>query len=163
MMNEHVRDRVVGVVLFAFAAVWCAVVWTTVPEGYGEALVGSRDVPFWLGLALAALALALIGKSYFGASTPSEAEEKTVPDRASEWLAGGVVTVSLIAYALLMEWFGFVVATVVVVIALLRFGLNVRSLKLILGMSLIMGFGIYFVMGGLMGVYLPRGTIISPF
>jgi hypothetical protein len=161
-MSEHVRDRIVGVVLVAFAAVWCIVVWTTVPEGYGEALVGSRDVPFWLGLALAALALALIGKSYFGASAPSEAEEK-VPDRTSEWLAGGVVTVSLVAYALLMEWFGFVVATVVVVIALLRFGLNVRSLKLILGMSLIMGFGIYFVMGGLMGVYLPRGTIISPF
>jgi hypothetical protein len=86
-----------------------------------------------------------------------------ISPRTSEWLAGGVVAGSLIAYALLMEWFGFVVATVVVVIALLRFGLNVRSLKLILGMSLIMGFGIYFVMGGLMGVYLPRGTIISPF
>jgi hypothetical protein len=162
MMNEHVRDRIVGVVLVAFAAVWCVVVWTTVPEGYGEALVGSRDVPFWLGLALGALALALIGKSYFGASATPEAKEK-VPDRASEWLAGGVVAVSLVAYALLMEWFGFVVATVVVVTALLRFGLNVRSLKVILGMSLIMGFGIYFVMGGLMGVYLPRGTIISPF
>jgi putative tricarboxylic transport membrane protein len=163
-MSEHVRDRIVGAVLVAFSAVWCVVVWTTIPNSYGEALVGPRDVPLWLGLVLAALALALIVNSYLGgASEVEEKPAKAAPDHTGEWRAMAVVAGSLIAYALLMEWFGFVVATVVVVIGLLRFALNVRSLRVILGMSLIMGFGIYFVMGGLMGVYLPRGTIISPF
>jgi hypothetical protein len=137
------------------------VVWTTVPNGYGDALVGPRDVPLWLGLVLAALALALVVNSYLGGA--SEAEEKPATDYAGEWRAMAVVAGSLIAYTLLMEWFGFVLATVVVIIGLLRFALNVRSLRTILGMALIMGFGIYFVMGELMGVYLPRGTIVSLF
>ncbi len=163
-MSEHIRDRIVGAILVVFAAAWCIVVWTTVPTGYGDALVGPRDVPLWLGLVLAALALALIGKSYFGnVAETAEKPEKAATDYTGEWRAMAVVAGSLIAYALLMEWFGFVVATIVVVIGLLRFALNVRSPRLILGMALIMGFGIYFVMGGLMGVYLPRGTIVSLF
>jgi hypothetical protein len=39
----------------------------------------------------------------------------------------------------------------------------VRSPKVLLGMPLIMGFGIFYVFGSLMGVYLPHGTVISPF
>jgi putative tricarboxylic transport membrane protein len=163
-MSEHVRDRIVGAILIVFAAAWCIVVWKTVPTGYGEALVGPRDVPLWLGIVLGLLALALIGNSYIGAASP-EAEEKPAkaPDRGSEWQAFATVAGSLLAYALLMEWFGFVIATVVFLVAVLRFALDVRSLKVILGMSLVMSFGIYFVMGGLMGVYLPRGAVISPF
>lgn len=167
-MNEHVRDRIVGAVLVVSAAAWCIVVWTTVPNGYGDAVVGPRDVPLWLGICLGVLSLALIGRSYLGgASAASGADEEpdaaASPDRKSEWWAIGVVAGSLIAYALFMEWFGFVVATVVVVFALLRFALGVRSLPVLLGMSLSMSFGVYFVMGSLMGVYLPHGTIISPF
>jgi putative tricarboxylic transport membrane protein len=162
-MGEHVRDRIVGTILIAFAAVWCIVVWTTIPTGYGEALVGPRDVPLWLGMVLALMALALIGKSYVAAPAEAEAKPAKATDRRSEWQAIAVVAGALLAYALLMEWFGFVVASVVVIVALLRFALNVRSLKVILGMSLVMSFGIYFVMGQLMGVYLPRGTILSPF
>jgi hypothetical protein len=30
-------------------------------------------------------------------------------------------------------------------------------------MSVCLSFGVYFVMGGLMGVYLPHGTIVSLF
>jgi hypothetical protein len=78
-------------------------------------------------------------------------------------MAIGVLTLSLVAYALLMEWFGYVVATIIVVIGLLRFALDVRSLPVLLGMSLSMSFGVYFVMGSLMGVYLPHGTVISLF
>lgn len=163
-MSEHIRDRIVGAILVVFAAAWCIVVWTTVPTGYGEALVGPRDVPLWLGVLLAVLALALIGKSYAGgAAAMEEKPEKAATDFTGEWRAMAVVAGSLIAYALLMEWFGFVVATIVVVTGLLRFALNVRSPRVVFGMALIMSFGIYFFMGGLMGVYLPRGTIVSLF
>ena|SRR5690242_16129575 len=160
-MNGHVRDRIVGTVLIVFAAVWCVTVWLTVPNNYGEALVGPRDVPFGLGIGLAVLALALIGISYVGGAGASHVRDKG--DRRSEWWAVGVVAGSLLAYALLMEWFGFVIATIVVIVGLLRLALGVRSLPIILGMSLSMSFGVYFVMGGLMGVYLPHGTVFSVF
>jgi hypothetical protein len=138
------------------------VVWATVPNAYGDAAVGPRDVPLWLGMILGLLALALIGKSYWG-ETPA-ADEKDPPiDRTSEWKAFGVVTGSLIAYALLMEWFGYVVATLVVLFVLLRFALGVTSPRVLIGMSVCLSFGVYFVMGGLMGVYLPHGTIVSLF
>jgi divalent metal cation (Fe/Co/Zn/Cd) transporter len=167
-MKEHIRDRIVGAVLIAFAVVWCGTVWLTVPNNYGEALVGPRDAPFGLGVALAALALALIGTSYVReAAGTGDVGKNAMPaqksDPKSEWWAVGVVAGSLLAYALLMEWFGFVLATIVVLVGLLRLALGVRSLPVIIGMSLSMSFGVYFVMGALMGVYLPHGTIISLF
>lgn len=165
-MSQRVRDRIVGAILVAFAVAWCVTVLITVPTAYGDATVGPRDVPLWLGIGLGLLALILIVNSFFGEDALADDEERprnAASSGRSEWLAIAVVAGSLIAYALLMEWFGFVVATIVVVGSLLRLGLNVRSLPVLLGMSLGMSFGVYFVMGGLMGVYLPHGTIISPF
>jgi putative tricarboxylic transport membrane protein len=162
-MSEHVRDRIVGVVLVAFAALWCIVVWTTVPTAYGDAVVGPRDVPLWLGMGLGLLALTLIRRSYWIERAGAVVEKDAPIDRTSEWKAFAVVTVSVIAYALIMDWFGFVVATLVVVFVLLRFALGVRSLRVLVGMPVCMSFGVYFVMGALMGVYLPRGTLISLF
>lgn len=167
-MSEHVRDRIVGAILVVFAAIWCIVVRTTVPTAYGDAIVGPRDAPLWLGMVLGLLALLLIVRSFTESPAPAiEAGEATVSPasagRVSEWKAIGAVAGSLIVYALFMEWFGFVVATVVVVFTLLRYGLGVRSPKVLLGMPLIMGFGIFYVFGSLMGVYLPHGTVISPF
>lgn len=162
-MAEHVCDRIVGIVLVAFAAAWCVVVWTTVPNAYGDAVVGPRDVPLWLGMALGLLALLLIGRSYWGEPVAAADEKDTPIDRISEWKAFGVVTGSVTAYALLMGWFGFVVATLVTVFVLLRFALGVRSVRVLVGMSVCMSFGVYLVMGELMGVYLPRGTLVSLF
>src|SRR5690348_6589312 len=118
MMSEHVRDRIVGTVLVAFAAVWCIVVRTTVPTAYGDAIVGPRDAPLWLGMVLGLLALLLIVRSFTAAPAADAGETIASPDeadRASEWKAIGAVAGSLIVYALFMQWFGFVVATVVVV------------------------------------------------
>jgi hypothetical protein len=112
------------------------------------------------------LALLLIVRSFTESPAPAiEAGEAVASpaDRDSERKAIGAVAGSLIVYALFMEWFGFVVATVVVVFTLLRYGLGVRSPRVLLGMPLIMGFGIFYVFGSLMGVYLPHGTVISPF
>jgi hypothetical protein len=119
-------------------------------------------------MVLGLLALLLIVRSFTESPAPAtEAGEAisspAAADRVSEWKAIGAVAGSLIVYALFMEWFGFVVATVVVVFTLLRYGLGVRSPKVLLGMPLIMGFGIFYVFGSLMGVYLPHGTVISPF
>lgn len=166
-MDARVRDRIVGAALIVFAVAWCTVVWITVPKGYGGAVVGPRDVPFWLGVALAMFALAMIGDTFLASDGASGLEESVdaaaLANRKSELWALGVVTLSLIAYALLMAWFGFVIATIAVVGGILWFALGVRSMPLLLGMSLSMSFGVYFVMGTLMGVYLPRGTIFSPF
>jgi putative tricarboxylic transport membrane protein len=162
-MTWRARDRVVGAFLILLAAVWCTVVWMTVPSGYGDALVGPRDVPFWLGIGLIVFSLVMIARSYLAGTEETEAEPPAAADRKSEWLAIAAVTGSLIAYALLMDWFGYVIATIIVVVGLLRFALGVRSLRVIAGMALGMSFGVYFVMGSLMGVYLPHGNLIALF
>lgn len=166
-MRSNNRDSLAGILLFAFAVAWCIAVRATVPAGFSSETVGPQAMPFWLGVALGALALILIASAYLNGRTSSDVVVQNFPPktktlkRMSELWAISLVGGSVVAYALLMQWFGFVAATIVIVAALLYFGLGVRSIPLILGMSLGLGFGIYIVMDLLMGVYLPHGTVIA--
>lgn len=166
-MTTQLRDRLLSLILFAFAAAWSITVWQTVPEGYGG-IVGARAVPLWLGIGLGVLAAILfVGTFLRGAPEQifpvrDDPGERGLARNAEIWavlLVGG----SLLVYTFLMERLGFVLATLLVVAVLLRAGLGVRSLPVVVGMAVGLSFGVYFVMGTLMGVYLPRGTLVSVF
>lgn len=163
---EQRRDRVVGIILFVLAAGWTLIAHLTIPPGYGGAAVGPRDFPIALGALIALLAALLFAFSFLpargGPGGPAEAGPGPVPLKVELWAMGWTAG-SLVAYALLMQWFGFVIATVVVVAVLLRLVLNVRSWPLLLAMPLGLGFGLHFLMVRLMAIYLPRGTIIQLF
>lgn len=156
------RDRIVGLVLFAFAVAWCGVAYATIPPGFGGAAVGPRAFPLALGALLALLAALLFAFSFLPETGAGAERADGLPLKTELWAVGWTVG-AVIAYALIMQWLGFVVATVIVVAVLLRLVLDVRSPALVIAMPLGLGFGIYFVMGRLMEIYLPRGTIIQPF
>ncbi|HEX2255435.1 MAG TPA: tripartite tricarboxylate transporter TctB family protein [Afifellaceae bacterium] len=159
---ERRRDRVVGLALFALAAAWCVVAYATIPPGFGAAAVGPRDFPIAIGLLLALLSALLFASSFLPDGRAAAGGPEALPLDAELWAVGWTVAL-VVAYALLMRWFGFVVVTVIVVAVALRLVLNVRSPVLLIAMPLGLGFGIFFVMGRLMEIYLPRGTFIQPF
>ncbi|MGH7223815.1 MAG: tripartite tricarboxylate transporter TctB family protein [Gemmataceae bacterium] len=166
-MTTQLRDRLLTLLLFAFAVAWSTTVWLTVPKGYGG-IIGARAVPLWLGIGLGILAVVLFAETFFRrepqplVAVRENSDERRHVRKAEIW-AVLLVGFSFLVYTQLMEWFGFVVSTLVVVAALLRLGLGVRSVPIIAGMSLGLAFGIYVVMGVLMGIYLPHGTIVSVF
>lgn len=166
-MTAEFRDRIISSILLVFALGWCAVVWATIPPGGAGTGIGPRAVPFWLGVLLAVLSLALLAGTFSGSRKHPDTDENGVPmsreRRHSEIWALGWIVGSTVVYTMLMDWFGYVPATFVVVLVLLRVGLGVRSLPVLLGMSVGLSFGIYLVMGVLMGVYLPRGTLLTLF
>lgn len=162
-MMERRRDRVVGLVLFVFAGAWCGLAYATIPPGFGAAAIGPRDFPLAIGLLLAALSALLVASSFLPEPLTAAAERREeLPLGAELWAAGSTV-VLIVAYALLMQWFGFLVATITVVAVALRLVLGVRSPALLIAMPLGLGFGLFLVMGRLMEIYLPRGTLIQPF
>lgn len=168
-MTANTRDRIAGTLLLAFAVAWCVAVRLTIPAGQASETVGPAAMPFWLGIALAALSLVLIVGSYVKEPPPADRileglspEARAAARRHQVWaiaLVGG----GIVAYALVMQWFGFVPATIVIIAAILFFGLRVRSPAVLAGMSLGFGIGVYVVMDLLIGVNLPHGTVISLF
>lgn len=164
-MSAQHRDRLAGLVLLSIAVLWCVAVRLTIPPGYVSEIIGPAAMPFWLGVALAGFALTLVVTSY--ASDSESSRDAPNPfgaknfGRSHELWAIGLVAVTVAAYALLMNWFGFVAATIVAVGGLLRFGLRVRSVPVLFGLSFGLAVGVYVVMDLLMGVILPHGTILS--
>jgi putative tricarboxylic transport membrane protein len=160
---ERRRDRLVGLVLFAFALAWCGLAYATIPPGFGDAAVGPRDFPIAVGLMLALVSALLFAFTFVpqpDAAGPAQPDGSVL--HTELWAVGWTVGL-VVAHALLMQWFGFVVATILIVAIALRIVLDVRSPALLVAMPLGLGFGIFFVMGRLMEIYLPRGTIIQPF
>ncbi|CAN5712536.1 tripartite tricarboxylate transporter TctB family protein [soil metagenome] len=101
-------DRLSGLVLLAFS-LWFGVLAWNLPRSFFSDPTGSRAFPLALAVLLTLLALHLLLR-------PSHTLV-VWPDRAA-WPALGITIVTLIAYALLLEPLGFVVATVIVFTAL---------------------------------------------
>jgi hypothetical protein len=76
-MERH-RDRVVGLVLFAFAVAWCVIAYVTIPPGFGAAAVGPRDFPIAVGLVRALLSAMLFAFSFL----PDQAAPAPPPEDA---------------------------------------------------------------------------------
>lgn len=163
-MSEQHRDRLVGLVVFAFAIAWTVIAYMTIRPGFSGSVVGPRDFPIGLGVLLAMLSAMLFASTFVG--PPSAPDRDSPADKsvvhAEIWAVGWTLG-ALVAYALLLGWFGFIPATVVIVAAVLRFALAVRSVVMMIAMPLGLAVGVYYVMNHLMGVYLPRGTLFQLF
>lgn len=168
-MSQTKSDRVAGAILLLVALVWTVGVYLTIPGGSGEGQIGPRGFPLGMGILLGILSLFLLAGSLMNGDAGAPADEDSVerPRSARERFAEKwslVATFGFLgAYVLLLDLFGFLVATVAAVASFLVLGLDKRSPKLIAATSLGLGLGIWLILGRVMGVYLPRGSIIDWF
>ena len=166
-MPQAIRDRVTGFVLLAVAIIWTVGVYWEIPSvADGASRIGPSGFPLAMGLLLGVLAVLMLVSGFL--TTPEKPARQ--PDPASHreavyadrWALVSTFGFVLI-YVLALEWFGFILATVVMVAAFLWFMLRSRSPALLIGLPLGLGVGVWFVMNQLMGVYLPHGSLISVF
>jgi putative tricarboxylic transport membrane protein len=162
-MTGAQRDRLAGLILLLVSAVWIAGVYLTIPAVASSARVGPRGFPLAMGVMLGVLSLILIVSSTMNGEKAEARQTETKADSAAATWALLVTFGFLAAYAVLMNFFGFLVGTIVATAAFLVLALNRRSPKLIAAVSLGLAFGIWLILDKTMGVYLPRGSIIDWF
>lgn len=152
--------RLTGLVLLVFAVVWTVVALRVIPEGFGETLITPRTFPVALGVILALLSLVLVAGTFLKDGHEEEEAAPAAGDRSGEIWAIACTFGFLLVYVFALDLVGFVIATAVVPAATLFFVLRTYSPWVLVGVPLGLTFGIWFVMGKLMGVYLPHGTLI---
>ena len=165
-MQARSRDGLAGAILFLIALAWIAGVFWAVPGSEDSTRIGPRGFPLGMGIALAFLSFLLIGSTLLGGWRQHAAASVVAdsrPETRVEYWALLATFGFLIGHLLLMMWFGFVIGTVLAVGVFLPIALKQRSLRLLAGLSLGLAFGIWFVLGRLMGVYLPHSSFINLF
>jgi putative tricarboxylic transport membrane protein len=168
-LSQTKSDRLASIILLLVAIVWTAGVYWTIPGGAGEGQIGPRGFPLGMGILLGILSLFMLAGSFVSgeAALPSDEDgleqPRTVRERFAEKWSLVATFGFLAAYVLLLDLFGFLIATIVAVASFLLIGLDKRSPRLIAATSLGLGFGIWLILGKAMGVYLPRGSIIDWF
>jgi putative tricarboxylic transport membrane protein len=156
-------DRLAGTILLLVAVLWIVGVFWTIPEVADGARVGPRGFPLAMGVLLAALSSILIVASYVSAQ-PLEVPpgEPPVNRRIETWAL--LSTFGFLAlYVLLLDLFGFLIATIAATALFLVAVVDKRSPKLVACVSLGLAFGVWLILGKAMGVYLPRGSVIDWF
>ncbi len=160
-MSTTLRSRIAGFVLLSIALVWIVLVYQTIAPGQsGE--VGPRAFPLFFGYVLAGLSLILLVQSFWPRAGHADDDSDRFPAALpGEWIAVAITVVGLVVYGMLLEPFGFIPSTAVMVAVILFFGLRVRSPVLLAGMAIGLSLGCYLVFGKLLGTYLPPGEIIT--
>ena len=90
---------------------------------------------------------------------PSSAPEAIVSKGEVRTVASTVGL--LVGYAALLEYTGFLIATIIIVAVAVGPVLGVWRWRLIVGMSGGLAFGVYLILGKLLGVYLPSGKLVN--
>lgn len=165
-MHAAHRDQLVGSLLLIFGAIWTAVVYLTVPAGFGDG-IGPRAFPLGLGVLLVILSAMLLisgfRKNRANADMPEDSEEIDAAMTRIDLRMVGSVFVVIMVYGFLMEKVGFVIATLLIVTSTLWLVLGIRRPLVIGAMAVGLTGGCWLVFGKLLGAYLPPGTWISLF
>lgn len=165
-MPAQARDRMAGAILLAIALVWTGGVFWLIPDGAAGARLSPRAFPAAMGIALAVLSLLLIGGTMVRAQRGQAVAGTAVTARGEARIEMWALLATfgfLIAHLLLMIWLGFVVGTVLATAGFIWLALRQRAPLLLVGLPLGLAFGIWLVLGKLMGVYLPHGSLIDLF
>jgi len=132
-------------VVIAFGA---AVVWQTTQIRLTPAysLVGPRVIPYIVGVGLLLIGARLAYESMTGhAATPTADSEDADPTLPTDWRTVGLLALPLIAYALLIEPAGFVIASALLYVGA-AFAMGSRRLArdaavgVVLALALFVGF-----------------------
>ncbi len=120
-----------------------------------DGVPGPGFLPFWLALAIIALGSVLVVRTVSADASGGEIIEW--PDRGG-WRRIAIVLVVLAAGLLLLNRLGFFAITVLYV-ALVGFGMGMRSWRVLAPVSLLTALAIYVVFGVWLKVPLPKGIL----
>ena len=119
-----------------------------------ESVPGPGFLPLWISFGIIGSGLVLTVKG-IRASLVTPEEEITWPE-ASGWRRVGLVLGALAASLLLLEWLGFMVTTTLFM-AVVVFGLGVRSWRILASVPLGSAVGLYMIFAVWLRVPLPKG------
>jgi hypothetical protein len=147
-------DQGSGLVLLVIAGF---ITWGSLSLPYGNIHnPGPGFFPLWLGMILGAIAVGLILKS-----TRQKEDAKLLQDILSEkvrWEKVFLVLIALILYGSLMNYFGFLIVTFLLLAFLLYF-IEPHPWKTVVGWTLIGAFGAYLIFEVWMKLRLPKGFL----
>jgi putative tricarboxylic transport membrane protein len=127
--------------------------------GLGKLSVpGPGFMPFWLGIIIACLALYKLIKEFFLKKKESNTDTQTSTEVKSSFMGKLIfITMTLLAYALLLEQAGYIIITFLVMVLLLRFSGYTQWSRIIAYSIIIVG--VSYVMFQYLGVRFPVGVL----
>jgi len=145
-----------GIGLLAFSILWLILTFLTIKGNVGSYANTPRTIPFFLGVCMVILSFVFLYQ-YFLGFRPKDLHE----DLKKNELKNVFIIVSfLIFYTLFLEWFGFVLTTILFIFILSKYVLKEKNWIVNYFFSLVFTEIIYLVFVILLHSSLPRGTII---
>jgi hypothetical protein len=145
-----------GIGLLAFSILWLILTFLTIKGNVGSYANTPRTIPFFLGVCMAILSFVFLYQ-YFLGFRPKDLHE----DLKKNELKNVFIIVSfLIFYTLFLEWFGFVLTTILFIFILSKYVLKEKNWIVNYDFPLVFTGIIYLVFVILLHSSLPRGTII---
>jgi putative tricarboxylic transport membrane protein len=145
-----------GAVAFGLLIIWQTTAIRVAPI---YATVGPRTIPFIVGAGLVLTGLWLAVEALTGRTTVGTSEsEDADPTLPTDWRTVGLLALALLAYLVLIERAGFIIAsTVLFVIA--AFAMGSRRLVRDIAIGIIMATILYLVFSRGLGLALPAGIL----
>ena len=145
-----------GIGLLAFSILWLILTFLTIKGNVGSYANTPRTIPFFLGVCMVILSFVFLYQ-YFLGFRPKDLHE----DLKKNELKNVFIIVSfLIFYTLFLEWFGFVLTTILFIFILSKYVLKEKNWIVNYVFPLVFTGIIYLVFVILLHSSLPRGTII---
>jgi hypothetical protein len=145
-----------GIGLLAFSILWLILTFLTIKGNVGSYANTPRTIPFFLGVCMVILSFVFLYQ-YFLGFRPKDLHE----DLKKNELKNVFIIVSfLIFYTLFLEWFGFVLTTILFIFILSKYVLKEKNWIVNYFFPLVFTGIIYLVFVILLHSSLPRGTII---
>jgi hypothetical protein len=145
-----------GIGLLAFSILWLILTFLTIKGNVGSYANTPRTIPFFLGVCMAILSFVFLYQ-YFLGFRPKDLHE----DLKKNELKNVFIIVSfLIFYTLFLEWFGFVLTTILFIFILSKYVLKEKNWIVNYVFPLVFTGIIYLVFVILLHSSLPGGTII---
>jgi putative tricarboxylic transport membrane protein len=144
-------DQVAGIALLVFA-LWFTAAARRYPY-WGENGPGSGFLPFWVGLAMAALAALLL----VGAVRPGPAGARWLPEGRGLWRLAAVSAVTVLFVAAI-DWTGMILGTALFLFVVLRF-VERYSWARSVGVAAGAAVGVYLLFVRWLGVFFPVGPL----
>lgn len=159
-MTVRTQDILVATILLVLSCVWIWLVTTTIRTGFGDGDIGPRAFPLTLGVTLAGLSVLLLVRCYLAGHGPAESFSDADSPHFTV-VPALVVLCEILLYGFLLQKVGFLLATTAIVLFIMVFSLRLRSLRMIIGVTLGVPVGSWLIFEKLLGIYLANGSLIN--